>query len=208
MVDDALGSALNAKRDPAEQQMLDDAALIGHAMQLAYLGQKTGSQAPPVFQAWISDRDLIKQNLPTTDVRVLLTKSQLSDLSDVLKQILDAANEGLISPSEMFQRLRSVAATMGADPNQLKQSDNTRLAELGVLGEYLEDLPYQSEVLNLDEETWKSWDGLSQEKFIRTLSTKLRHYQRYNADVDRWVALAKDSDARDNVYPVPLEMMP
>ena len=38
--------------------------------------------------------------------------------------------------------------------------------------------------------------------------TKLRHYQRYNADVDRWVALAKDSDARDNVYPVPLEMMP
>lgn len=208
MGEDAIGSALNAQQEPAEQKMLEDAALIGHAMRLAYLGEKTGSQAPPVFQAWIADRDLIKQNVPTTDVRVLLTKSQLSDLSDVLKQILDAANEGLISPSEMFERLRSVAATMGADPNQLKQNGNAKLADLGMLGEYLEDLPYQSEVLNLDEETWKSWDGLAQEKFIRTLSTKLRHYQRYNADVDRWVALAKDSDARDNVYPVPLEMMP
>ena len=214
MGDDAIGSALNAKqapvagKDPAEQKLLDDAALIGHAMQLAYLGEKTNSQAPPVFQAWITDRDLIKQNIPTTDVRVLLTKSQLSDLSDVMKQILDAANEGLISPTEMFDRLRSVAATMGADPNQLKQNGNARLADMGVLGEYLEDLPYQSEVLNLDEETWKSWDGLAQEKFIRNLNTKLRHYQRYNADVDRWVALAKDSDARDNVYPVPLEMMP
>lgn len=208
MGDDAIGSALNAKADPAEQKMLEDAALIGHAMQLAYLGEKTGSQAPPVFQAWIADRDPIKQNIPTTDVRVLLTKSQLSDLSDVMKQILDAANEGLISPTEMFERLRSVAATMGADPNQLKQNGNAKLADMGVLGEYLEDLPYQSEVLNLDEETWKSWDGLAQEKFIRNLSTKLRHYQRYNADVDRWVALAKDSDARDNVYPVPLEMMP
>jgi len=214
MGDDAIGSALNAKqapvagKDPAEQKLLDDAALIGHAMQLAYLGEKTNSQAPPVFQAWITDRDLIKQNIPTTDVRVLLTKSQLSDLSDVMKQILDAANEGLISPTEMFDRLRSVAATMGADPNQLKQNGNARLADMGVLGEYLEDLPYQSEVLNLDEETWKSWDGLAQERFIRNLSTKLRHYQRYNADVDRWVALAKDSDARDNVYPVPLEMMP
>ena len=214
MGEDAIGSALNAKqdvaakKDPAEQKMLDDAALIGHAMQLAYLGEKTNSQAPPVFEAWITDRDLIKQNIPTTDVRVLLTKSQLSDLSDVMKQILDAANEGLISPTEMFERLRSVAATMGADPNQLKQNGNAKLAEMGVLGEYLEDLPYQSEVLNLDEETWKSWDGLAQEKFIRNLSTKLRHYQRYNADVDRWVALAKDSDARDNVYPVPLEMMP
>lgn len=208
MGEDAIGSALNAKQDPAEQKMLEDAALIGHAMRLAYLGEKTGSQAPPVFQAWIADRDPIRQNVPTTDVRVLLTKSQLSDLSDVLKQILDAANEGLISPTEMFERLRTVAATMGADPNQLKQNGNAKLADLGMLGEYLEDLPYQSEVLNLDEETWKSWDGLAQEKFIRTLSTKLRHYQRYNADVDRWVALAKDSDARDNVYPVPLEMMP
>ena len=214
MGDDAIGSALNAKqdvvakKDPAEQKMLADAALIGHAMQLAYLGEKTNSQAPPVFEAWITDRDLIKQNIPTTDVRVLLTKAQLSDLSDVMKQILDAANEGLISPTEMFDRLRSVAATMGADPNQLKQNGNAKLADMGVLGEYLEDLPYQSEVLNLDEETWKSWDGLAQERFIRNLSTKLRHYQRYNADVDRWVALAKDSDARDNVYPVPLEMMP
>jgi hypothetical protein len=208
MGDDAIGSALNAKQDPAEKKMLEDAALIGHAMQLAYLGEKNSSQAPPVFQAWITDRDLIKQNVPTTDVRVLLTKSQLSDLSDVMKQILDAANEGLISPTEMFDRLRSVAATMGADPNQLKQNGNAKLADLGVMGEYLEDLPYHSEVLNLDEETWKGWDGLAQEKFIRTLSTKLRHYQRYNADVDRWVSLAKDSDARDDVYPVPLEMMP
>ena len=208
MGDDAVGSAINAKQDPAEKKMLEDAALIGHAMQLAYLGEKTGSQAPPVFQAWIADRDLIKQNIPTTDVRVLLTKAQLSDLSDVMKQILDAANEGLISPTEMFDRLRSVAATMGADPNQLKQKGTTRIADLGVMGEYLADLPYQSEVLNLDEDTWKSWDGLAQEKFIRNLNTKLRHYQVYNADVDRWVSLAKGSDARDDVYPVPLEMMP
>lgn len=206
MGEDAVGSATNAKASPAEQKMLEDAALIGHAMQLAYLGKASGTQAPPVFEAWISDRDPIKQNVPTTDVRVLLTKAQLSDLSDVLKQILDAANEGMISPSEMFTRLRAVAATMGADPNQLKQ--DARVADLGVLGEYLDGLPYQSEVLNLDEETWKGWDGLAQEKFIRNLSTKLRHYQRYNADVDRWVALAPGADSRDNVYPVPLEMMP
>lgn len=204
--DTAIGSAANAT--PSKDKMLEDAKLIGHAMQLSYLGAKTGAKAPPVFQAWISDRDLVKQNIPTTDVRVLLTKAQLSDLSDIMKEILDAANEGLISPSEMFSRLRSVAATMGTDPNQLQQKDNIKLAELGVMGEYLEDLPYQSEVLNLDEETWKGWDGLAQEKFIRNVSTKLRHYQRYNADVDRWVKLSESADARDDVYPVPLEMMP
>jgi hypothetical protein len=51
-------------------------------------------------------------------------------------------------------------------------------------------------VLSLDEETWKSWDGLEQERFIRRLNTKLNYYQRYNEDADRWVALAPDSDPR------------
>jgi hypothetical protein len=206
--DTAVGSALNATEDPSDKKMLEDAALIGHAMQLAYLGEKTGTQAPPVFQAWIADRDLIKQNVPTTDVRVLLTKGQLSDLSDVMKKILDAANEGLISPTDMFTKLRSVAAAMGADPNQLKTQTDAKMGDMGVFNEFLADLPYHSEVLNLDEQTWASMDGLAQEKFIRNLNTKLRHYQRYNADVDRWVPLAKDADARDNIYPVPLEMMP
>ena len=54
--------------------MLADAALVGNAMKLAYLGERIGAKAPPVFQAWISDRDPIKQTVPTTDVRVLLTK--------------------------------------------------------------------------------------------------------------------------------------
>lgn len=207
---DAIGSAARAEEtgDSTTDQMLSDAELIGHAMRLAYLGKTTGTTAPEVFHAWISDRDLVRQNIPTTDVRVLLTKAQLSDLSAVVKQILEAANEGMISPTDMFNRMRSVAAAMGADPSTLKQEKGTKLAELGLMSEYLDDLPYQSAVLSLDEDTWSSWDALSQEKFIRDLGIKLRHYERYNADADRWVSLAEGADARDDVYPVPLEMMP
>lgn len=197
-----------AKTSAKEDPLLKDTALLGHAMQLAYLGDVTGASAPPVFHAWIADRDLVQQNVPTTDVRVLLTKSQLSDLSDVVKKIANAANEGLISPANMFAQLRSVAATMGQDPNQLQQKTAPRLADMGLLGEYLEGLPYKSDVLSLDEDTWKSWDGLAQEKFIRRLNTKLKYYQRYNEDVDRWVSLAEGSDPREHVYPVPLEALP
>lgn len=204
--EDAIGSASFADdpQDPIQQQ----ANTIGHAMRLAYLGSQTGTQAPPVFQAWVSDRDLIKQQIPTTDVRVLLTKAQLSDLRDILEKVMNAANEGLIAPTDMFAQLRSIAATMGTDPNQVFDENNTKLAELGIMGEYLEDLPYQSEVLSLDEDTWVNWDALTQEKFIRTINTKLRHYREYHADTDHWVSLAADSDPGDFVYPVPLEMMP
>jgi hypothetical protein len=221
--DMAAGSALGADPDygkatpapakadagkPADDSMLADAALLGHAMRLAYLGEKTGASVPPVFQAWISDRDLLEPSVPTTEVRVLLTKAQLSDLSDVVRHIAEAANEGLISPGDMFDRLRSVAATMGRDPNQLAKGDSKTLGQLGLMGEYLDGVPYPSEVLSLDEDEWKRMTGTQQQELIRRLNTKLKLYQRYNADVDRWVSLAEGSDPSEHVYPVPLDALP
>ncbi|CBL44092.1 von Willebrand factor, type A [gamma proteobacterium HdN1] len=216
----AAGSALGAapsfakktENTPAksaeDDSLLQDAALLGHAMQLAYLGDVSHTKAPLVFKAWVSDRDLVDQKRATTEVRVLLTKSQLSDLNDVVKRISDAANEGLIAPSKMFEQLQSIAATMGKDANQVRASQSTRLAEMGLLGEYLDDLPYKSAVLSLDEDTWKSWDGLAQEKFIRDLNAKLKYYKHCNADTDRWVSLADGSAPGEYVYPVSIEMLP
>ena len=189
-------------------QMARDAELMGRAMQLAYLGDVTNAKAPPFFKAWISDRDLVQQNLPTTEVRVLLTKSQLSDLSSVVQQIVDAANASLVSPGDMFERLRSVAATMGRDPNDLRQANATKLGEMGLLGEYLDGLPYQSDILSLDEDGWKSMSVSAQTQFMMRLNTKLRQYQIYNQDVASWVSLAKDSPPGEHVYPVLLESLP
>jgi len=208
----AAGSALTAKLDGSSSDPVStikhDAQLLGHAMQLAYLGQVQGARAPSVFEAWVSDRDPAQPSRATTEVRVLLTKSQLSEMSDAVKTILDAANQSHIAPAVMFEQLRAVAATMGRDPNQLNQGGQTRLAELGLLGEYLEDLPYRSDVLNLDEQTWKSWSAAQQQQFIRNLASKLALYRNFNADLDRWVALAPNADPGENVYPVPLEALP
>jgi hypothetical protein len=189
-------------------QMARDAELMGRAMQLAFLGDVTNAKAPPFFKAWISDRDLVQQSLPTTEVRVLLTKAQLSDLSSVVQQIVDAANASLVSPGDMFERLRSVAATMGRDPNDLRQANATKLGEMGLLGEYLDGLPYQSDILSLDEDGWKSMSVSAQTQFMMRLNTKLRQYQIYNQDVGSWVALAKDSPPSEHVYPVLLESLP
>ena len=211
----AAGSSLSAKEEPKtkaepskENEIEQDAALLGKAMRLAYLGRTNGQAAPPVFKAWISDRDFVKSNIPTAEVRVLLTKAQLSDLSDVVKKISDAANSGLISPDDMFKQLRSVAAAMGQDPSKIKQGTSTKIAELGLLGEYLDGIPYKSQVTGIDEDAWKSMGGQQQEKFIIDLQKKLRLYQTYNADVDRWISLSEGSDPKDNVYPVSLEALP
>ncbi|MFQ0998167.1 vWA domain-containing protein [Gilliamella sp. BG6] len=202
----SVGNALNAKDDNSD--MLKDALLLSKAMQLAYLGDVKGTKAPSVFKAWIADKDFVKPTIPTAEPRILLTKSQLSDLSDVVSKIANAANDGLISADDMFSQLRSVAAAMGQDPSKLKSDSVTKIADLGLLGEYLDNIPYKSDVTGLDQDTWKSMSGLEQEKFIRNLNSKIRYYQKCNADVDRWISLAEGSDPRENVYPIPLEMLP
>lgn len=168
--ENAVGSALNAQPSPAPQspqsEIEQDAALLGKAMQLAYLGDVNNTKAPPVFKAWVSDRDFAKPTVATAEAHILLTKSQLSDLSEVVKKIADAANQGLISSSDMFAQLRSVAAAMGQDPNKIKDGTSTKLAELGLLGEYLDGVPYKSQVTGIDEETWKGMSVQEQENLF------------------------------------------
>jgi hypothetical protein len=194
--------------DPGLQKLRQTTAALGHAMQLAYLGRLHQTQAPPVFEAWISDRDLADPAILAVDQRVLLTRNQLSDLRMVLMKILDAADRGVLEPDGFFDSLRSIAAQYGRDPNLAMRAQATQLADLGLMEEYLDDLPYKSDIMNLDQDTWTRWGPQRQFEFIKRLRSKVRLYERYNADNDRWVSLAKDSPVGEQVYPVRLRDLP
>lgn len=193
-------------------QIKADARLLGHAMQLAYLGRQQGTEAPDLFKAWLADRAFGNFAVPTTEVRVLLTKNQLSDLRDVVKAILDAGEQSqdpdAVSTADFFDLLRSSAAHLARDPNQLSNPDAARLGELGLLGEYLDDLPYKSQVMTLTADEWEQWSISQQEDLLDTLRRKLRHYQIYHDDSDRWVSLGGTGDPGEAVYPVPIDALP
>ncbi len=208
------GSARTAKPEAKPQdvktRMQDDARLLGYAMQLAYLGRAQGTTAPELFQAWISDRDFAKPDLATTEVRVLLTKSELSNLRDVVKAILEAGDRAQqdVGTADFFDLLRSSAAQLARDPRKLGDPAATKLGQMGLLGEYLDDLPYRSQVMNLTAATWQTWSLDQQEEFLDGLRRKLRHYQLYHDDADRWIALSPAATPADRVYPVPIEALP
>ncbi|MCW5699655.1 MAG: VWA domain-containing protein [Rhodospirillales bacterium] len=200
------------KPDDISKQIREDARLLGHAMQLAYLGREQGTQAPTLFRAWLSDRDFANPDMPTTEVRLLLTKNQLSDLRDVVKAILDAGEQSqdpdAVSTADFFDLLRSSAAHLARDPNQLTNPDATKLGDLGLLGEYLDDLPYKSDVMNLTSDTWEQWSIGQQEDLLDKLRSKLRHYILYHDDTDRWVSLSETGEPGEDVYPVPIDALP
>ncbi|MFB1491013.1 MULTISPECIES: vWA domain-containing protein [unclassified Thiocapsa] len=195
-------------QDPETASLREATRALGHAMQLAYLGREEGTRAPSVFEGWISDSDLADPTVRTVDERVLITKDQLSDLHGILKQIVDAADAGMLKPDAFFDSLRSIAAQYGRDPALAASPQATKLADLGLLGEYLDGLPYKSDVMTLDQDTWSRWGTQRQFEFVSRLKGKIKLYERYNADTDRWVSLAEGSPAGEWVYPVPLRDLP
>jgi serine/threonine-protein kinase PpkA len=182
-----------------------DTATVGHAMRLAYLGRAAKTTAPKLVQSWMIDRDFAKPTVATVDVRVLLTKAQLSDLQQTLKGVLDAAHEKQFDPAGFYNAVKSVAAALGRDPAKLQDPKATSLSQMGLLGEYVEGLPYKSAVLNIDEATWPI---AQQNYFLDELERKQALYRAYNDDVDRWVALTPGAPASELVYPVPLAALP
>jgi serine/threonine-protein kinase PpkA len=201
------GKAAAKPADP-QDELKRKSAELGHAMQLIWLGRTGKAEAPPLIRAWALDRDLENPAVQALEVRVLLTKNQLSDLQAALREIVTVGIATETSRSRFFDQLRSAVATLSRDPNQVGKGEAASLKELGILGEYLEDLPYRSRVLALDEATWNRWSIGEQVAFIDDLSARIRLYQRFHDDVDNWIALDGGAVPGDAVYPVPLSALP
>ena len=183
----------------------DKSAAVGYAMHMDFLGHQSQARAPQVVTAWTSDRDITDPALPAFQVCVLLTKLQLNDLQQSLRMVVDAARRTQSSPKDFFQEIASASAHMSRDPSALVKGGN--LAQSGVLGEYLDGLPYRSKVLNMSQDLWLSLSVAEQEDFIDELDSKIRLYETFHNDTTNWVRFG-DAAPGDALYRVPLSTLP
>ncbi len=204
--------AAPAPADPQLAALQEKVEKLGYALRMRYLQRDKGGQVPAVFNAWLLDRDFRNPERATLDVRVLLTRDQLSDLHQVLKQVLERAEEGLLSPRGFIDDLQSLAATLSRDPTRVGRSTQAagadNLADLGYMREYIEDLPYTGEVMDLSLQGWEDWPAKRQLDFINRLENKITYYQALHDHTDLWISLGGGPVTGDSVFPVPLEMLP
>lgn len=194
--------------EPELARLQKDTARIGHAMALAYFGREQGTRAPDLFTAWIADRDISNPQNQALEIRVLLTKNQLSDLQEALRTILAAGEKSQLAPKDFFDEIQSAAAVFARAPNQGIRGRFRNLQESGLLGEFLDGLPYRSQVLHLTQELWESWSVGEQQEFLDAVQAKIRLYKRYHDDVNQWRSLGHTPSPGDAVYPIPLDNMP
>ena len=202
------GAAGSASAAAGGDKLTQVTEAVGRAMQLAYLGEVQGTKAPRMFEAWASDRDFKQPDIASFSVRLLLTKNQLSDLQATLRKVVEAGEKGQLDPGDFFNQLRSAAAAMSRDPNRVGQAGARNLEDIGLMGEYLEGLPYQSRIMGLDQDAWTRMGVGQQQALIDDVKSKIALYQRFHDDVDRWVQLNPDGAPGDAVYPIPLDVLP
>jgi len=217
-VADAMGGKAPVVARPGGDDPLDEfqrkVDTLGYALRMRYLQKTEGGKAPEVFDAWLVDRDIADPSRQSVEVRVLLTRDQLSDLQAVLKKVLVASEEGVFSPSDFLEELQSIAATVSRDPTataastRVAGSASKNLADLGYMREYIEDLPYRGEVMDVSLEDWENWPAKKQLKFIHRLEAKVNYYQAIHDNTDLWISLDDGPVTGDSVYPVALKMLP
>lgn len=203
-------------RDPAADSDLQafqkTVNRLGYGLRMRYLQEKSGVGVPSLFNAWMVDRDFDAPQERALDVRVLLTRDELSDLHEVLRQVLITAEEGTLAPDDFLDELKSLAASVSRDPQAARTATRTMggksLADLGYMREYLEGLPYKSEVMYLDLSIWEQWPAQRQFEFVNQLDAKVAYYRALHDNIDLWVSLDGEPVHGDSVYPLLLEALP
>lgn len=195
-----------AAQTAAERQIASQSEVIGTAMRLSYLGRTREQAAPDVVRSYVLDEDLVdpKPARKPLDVRVLLTKNQLSDVAKTIRTIIEAANANRLSPANFFDQVKAAASATMLDPRRI--SDSNKLA--GAFSEFLQGLPYRSPVTEITNEMWKEMAPSERRELINSLQAKLRLYEELNAQASLWVNIDGRQGGGDTFYPLPIDQLP
>jgi hypothetical protein len=201
-------AGIRAPQSAAERRLSEQAEIVGTAMRLSYLGRERQQTAPDVVRSFVLDQELNpadpRPEKRPLDVRVLLTRNQLSDLATTLRNIIQAQAAARLSPESFFERVRAAAAVTARDPRRMAEFQ--RLG--GAFGEFLQDLPYQSQIMEFTQEEWNSMGAGRRTEIVNALEAKLRLFEEFNRQPSLWVSFDGGRNPGEAMYPVPLDALP
>jgi hypothetical protein len=191
---------LQAGAPPPPPEMQRQLQVVAEAARLAYLGRVDRAQAPDIVRGWTTDHDLADPSITSLEVRVLLSRNQLSDLTAALQEILRTGRAMRVTPQNFFGQLQAAFAASARGVNI------ARAATLGgLLGEYLDGLPYQSQIASVDEASWLAMGAVGQDNILAHVDSCLAFYQDRQERPSAWFDLSHTGQAGEAVTPIPLE---
>ncbi|MGR3565349.1 MAG: vWA domain-containing protein [Heliomarina sp.] len=179
---------------------------LGLAMQLAYLGRKQGAQVPDVIRGWVSEKAIEDPSRLAIEPRLLVTKNEMATMADLLSNLLDLGEQSRSAEdaASFFAQVRDVVARMAQNPDRLV---NTDVETLGGALEFLEDLPYESQLMLTTEERW-SQSAMNRRQILDAMRQKLVQYRKWLLDPSVWTRLYPGAPDGEYVFAMPFDVLP
>ena len=190
----------------SEDQAGEDLVALGRAMRLAYLGAERGTKAPDVIRGWISDKAVEAPQVLAVEPRLLITKNEMATLAELLDNLVRLGEQSQSSDDAMtfFSEVQGVIADMATNPDRRINADATTIG--GAL-EYLEQLPYRSQLLQMSEERWAQ-SAMLRRSIIDGMRQKLTQYRKWLFDPQVWTALHEGATDGELVFAMPFDVLP
>lgn len=184
----------------------EDLIALGRAMRLAYLGAQRGTQAPDVIRGWVSDKAVEAPQYLAIEPRLLISKNEMATMAELLDNLIRLGEQSQNSGDAVnfFQQVRGVIADMATNPDMRVNADTDTLG--GAL-EYLENLPYRSQLLQMDEDRWVQ-SAMMRRSIIDGMRQKLTQYRKWLFDASVWTALYDGAPDGEMVFAMPFDVLP
>lgn len=179
---------------------------LGLALQLAYLGRLRGTQAPDVIEGWVSEKAVENPSKLAIEPRLLVTKNEMATMADLLSQLLTLGEQsrGAEDAASFFTQVRDVVARMAQNPDRLI---NTESDTLGGALEFLDDLPYESQLMLTTEDRWAQ-SAMNRRAILDGMRQKLAQYRKWLLDPKVWTPLYDGAPDGEYVFAMPFDVLP
>jgi hypothetical protein len=197
-----------AAETPEQRRIREQMASVGQAVRLAYVGEAQRQTVPDVVRSFVLDQDFEDPSPARRPLepRVLLTKGQLSDISETMRVIIESYEADRLDPRGFFDRLRGAMGATFADPRRIPASQS---AEFGSLfGAFLDNLPYKSQFAETTLDEFREWGGSRRRDLVFRLERLRRLYAEFNRENRYWHQLEGTTNPADAVFPLPLSNLP
>ncbi|MEM1232642.1 MAG: vWA domain-containing protein [Pseudomonadota bacterium] len=190
----------------SDEETGDELAELGRAMQLAWLGSRGQGAAPDVITGWVSNLAAEAPERVAIEPRLLVTKNEMATMASLLRGMVTFAEDAQSSGELMsfFNQVRGLMADLAQNPDRLINPDSDSFG--GAL-EFLDRLPYRSQVLGMTEARWAE-GAMMRRQFIDGMRQKLTQYEKWLFDSSVWTALYDGAPDGEFVFAMPFDVLP
>ena len=196
------GSILTANIDPNDVTSQAIATAVRAAV-VDYVGE--GATPPSNVQAWVLDRDLTDFGKRSFEVKLMLTRADIQELTDALTQVLGTFREGKVTSGTFLGGAQLLSTSTSYD---LKISDTEQLVDSPVVPTWIKQLPYKSEILTMSVEEFRSASADERTRIEENLDKLIALYKDVMSRPESWRLLHDEAAVEDGVYMLGLDNLP